>query len=103
MELNWHERIGEKQVISRREQDESGREVYKNEKRKCKACKSTVVSWLNMLSYDAFSSVGEWGERDCMAFQLTFARKTSKVVYFTSLERRLAVATPNALSRKRFH
>ena len=37
------------------------------------------------------------------AFQLTFERKNSNVVYFTSLERRLAVATPNALSRKRYH
>ena len=36
------------QVISRRGLDENGCEMYKNEKRTCKVCKSAVYSMLNV-------------------------------------------------------
>ena len=73
----------QKRIISRRRQDKSGCEVCKNEKRKCKACKRTVFSWLNMHSYDAFSVVWENGVRGiaCISAYIWKKEFQSRLLY----------------------
>ena len=53
-----------KQVISRRGNDKKGDEMYKNEKRTCKACKSTIFA-LNMQICDVFELVVVVAQAPC--------------------------------------
>ena len=68
LELNWHERIGEKHVISRRSRIRTAAKCATMKNARAKRVNVLSLSWLNMQSYDALSTVGEWGGRDCKAF-----------------------------------